>query len=374
MRRLLVLPLFLAACSARVISYTADAGPARDVASPLCTSGACPDAGAPRDVGSPPDPGVRSYDYVVNRFVLDPGAEPPINRGYYGFNVDAHYSPPVFASQQPNDCRHGDYFSVVDPDQNMGTCTNGAPSGGASCRGGVDNQFPNFAQTLQQFQASVNVERDLNANLNAGRTLWIVRVSGVDGALGPTLNDPSVDVKVYEHVAPLFADCADVARPGQMYAIDDRSLLVAGDLDSARLQFDGVIVNGRLRVTPPATAAAPGVRIPLAIMGSTVDLPLRRTQLRLTLDETAGTLGNLGGYTPQTEFFEAFVALPALMQFRESLVPLIQGFVDVATGTTPLRCEHPDGAVGLGIGFSAVRAVVASMTVTSPPRGMCGAP
>ncbi len=78
-----------------------------------------------------PDGGSSSYDYVINRFSLDEGSEAPGTRGYYGFNLDERYSPAATASQQRNDCSHGDYFSVVDPDQNMGTCASGAVGGGS---------------------------------------------------------------------------------------------------------------------------------------------------------------------------------------------------------------------------------------------------
>ncbi len=337
-----------------------------------------PDAAPVEDIpaASAPDAAARSYDYVINRMMLDEGAEPGVTtRAFYGFNLDGRFSPSRGASQQPEDCSHGDYFSVVDPDQNSGACMAGAVGGGTGCQGGIDNQLPNLAQTIMQFQASLNVQALLNVRLNAGRDLVLIRVSGVNGALGPALNDPAVTVQLYPFVSPMFADCADVARPNQMYAIDNRSLNVPGDLDSARVQFSGSIVNGRLRVTPTdASAAAPNFLLPLPVMGDTIDLPMYRTRFRFTMGETDGTSGNLGGYASQTDLVEALITIPALRQFRDAVGPLIQGFVDVATGEPVASCASPHGGIGIGIGFSAVRAVVAPMAVSGGVPGMCGAP
>gem|GEM_PF-1395064 len=336
-----------------------------------------PDAAPVEDIpaASAPDAAARTYDYVINRMALDEGAEPGVTtRAFFGFNLDGRYSPSRTASQQAADCSHGDYFSAVDPDQNMGRCMAGAAGGGAGCQGGVDNQLPNFAQTIMQFQATLNVQALLNTRLNAGRDLVLIRVSGVNGALGPALNDPAVTVQLYPFVSPMFADCADVARPNQMYAVDNRSLIIPGDLDSARVQFSGSIVNGRLRVTPAdAIATAPSFLLPLPIMGSTFGLRLYRTRFRFTMGETDGAAGNLGGYAAQTELVSDLTSIPGLMQFRDAAGPLIQGFVDVATGEPVASCASPRGAIGIGVGFSAVRAVIAPMAVSGGVPGMCGA-
>ncbi len=344
------------------------------------------DAGTtPTDTGTPATdtpvvqgdagPG-QTYDYVINTLILDNGDDPPSNRGFYGFNLDGRFSPSRTASQAPADCSHGDYFSVVDPDQNMGTCTAGMTGGGTGCTGGVDNQLPNVAQTIQQFMASLNVSQLINDQITSGKLLIGVRVTGVNGALGATLNDPSVTVYVYPFTWAGFANCANIQMPGQMYSVDNRSLNTPGDLNSAKLSFQGSIVNGRLRVNPPANGATtPNFSLPLPVQGMTIPLNLFQTQLRVTMGATDGTLGNLGGFLMQGDLVTALTTIPALASFREAAAPLIQGFVDVATpvGGATASCDSPQGGIGVGLGFTTKSAVFATTTVSAAPTGVCGA-
>nr|MBK7065462.1 hypothetical protein [Deltaproteobacteria bacterium] len=226
----------LAGCGDDPVPAGTDAGttPATDVPT------------TPADAGE-----ARTYDYVINHLLLDEGAEPGVTtRAFYGFNLDGRISPTRPANQQPADCSRGDYFSTIDPDQNMGTCMAGTAGGGAACQGGVDNQLPNVGQTIMQFQASLNVQNTLNEQVDTGKFLILVRVTGVNGTLGPSLNDPSVHVLVYPFAYATFPNCANIQMANQMYQIDNRSLSTPGDLSSARLKFQGSIVNGRLRVNP----------------------------------------------------------------------------------------------------------------------------
>ena len=60
-------------------------------------------------------PAGRMRDHRTHRHE---GAEPGVTtRAFHGFNLDGRNSPSRRSSQQPADCSHGDYFSVVDPDQ-----------------------------------------------------------------------------------------------------------------------------------------------------------------------------------------------------------------------------------------------------------------
>ena len=354
----------LAACSSDPAPATGDSGvPATD------TGTATDTGGTPQDAG----PGV-SYDYVINRLTLDEGAEPGVTtRAFYGFNLDGRYSPSRTASQQAADCSHGDYFSTVDPDQNMGTCAAGSAGGGMGCQGGVDNQLPNVAQTIMQFQASLNVQALLNEQIDTGKLLILVRLSDVNGALGPTLNDSSVRVSVYPFAYAAFPNCSNIQMGGQMYSVDNRSLNTPGDLNSAKLQFTGSIVNGRLRVNPPAAnATMPNFSLPLPLMGQMLQLDLFQTQLRVTPTATEGTNGNLGGFLRQTDLITALTTIPALMQFRDAAGPLIQGFVDIATGTPTASCDSPQGGIGVGLGFATKIATILPTTVATAPTGVCG--
>lgn len=321
-----------------------------------CASG---DAGAPdSSLRSVPPPDLRTYDFVIHRFILDAAAEPPSNRGFYGFNLDDRFSPSATSAQALADCSHGDYVSAIDPDQNQGGCV-----GGSSCQGGVDNQYPNVARTLEVFQSQLGVQACLRRRSSLGRGLILIRVADVDGTLGVDLDDPDVTVSVYPDALPLFAECSAITQPGQPYAVDDRNLLSVGDPDSARLRFHGSIVHGRLRGVGPAASALP---IALGFGGTS---QLRAFQLRVALTETGGTQGNLGGSIEPTELLEA----PAWSAFRDAAGALVQGFVDLATPTTngALSCDLPQGGISIGVGFEAVRARITA-TASRSVDGMCG--
>ncbi|MDB4929124.1 MAG: hypothetical protein JWM10_1608 [Myxococcaceae bacterium] len=363
-----------------------DGRPGAQTCSADGTFGACvcavPDAGAPVEdvpVIGTPDAAPLSYDYVINSLLVDEGAEPgATTRAFYGFNLDNRFSSSRTASQVAADCSHGDYFSALDADQNMGTCTAGSTGGGSGCRGGVDNQLPNMVQTIMQFQASLSVQSVLRESIDDGHLVMLLRVSGVNGPLGPTLNDPAVTVTVYPYAWASFTNCASIQAPGQHYTVDNRSLRVAGDLASARFQYPASIVNGRLRVdasgsgdATPTFAIRPPASLSLGSTGISYEVSFYRTQLRLSLGETGGTSGNLGGFMRQGDVIDALVTIPALMQFRDAAGPLIQGFVDVATGT-PAACDAPQGGIGVGFGFSTLRAIIDPTTVTGAPPGVCG--
>ncbi len=140
------------------------------------------------------------------------------------------------------------------------------------------------------------------------------------------------------------------------------------------MRFAGRIVNGRLRVLPaPIGATAPDFALPLTLQGAALNLGLYQSRFHFTPGETDATAGNLGGYMRQTEFVGALAAHPALSQFRDAAGPLIQGFIDLATGAPTASCAAPQGGIGVGLGFSATRAVILSTTVSSVPVGVCGA-
>jgi hypothetical protein len=360
----LAVPFVVASCGYAVTSSPADSGARADSA--LVDAGPTVDHSVPIYPGPP-----RTYDYVINRFIIDPAIEPPGDVGIHGFNLDGRYSPSPAALQLPTDCDHGDNFSVLDPDQNTGACHDRNTGGGPSCGGGVDNQLPHVANVLRQAR-KLDLQRALDDEMRRGRGLMILRVSGVDRDIGPGFNDPSVIVALYPYVVPTFADCADVARPRQRYTVDDRALYTPGDLSTARLTFFGSIVDGRLRVNPAAGDAAPRFRLAIPIANALTTFDLRETRLRVTLGEAEATSGNLGGYVPQDELFDALDPLLPHMMHVDALRPLIQGFTDVATGTSTPSCVHPSGGIGMGLGFTAVRAVVAPTTVSGPVSGVCG--
>ena len=60
------------------------------------------------------------------------------------------------------------------------------------------------------------------------------------------------------------------------------------------------------------------------------------------------------------------------MAFRDAAGPLIQGFVDIATGTPTASCDSPLGGIGVGLGFATKIAQIAPATVATAPSGVCG--
>lgn len=354
-------------------------------APPAAVDAGVPDVPPPRSTACDPrlfanvadlnleGPGL-TYDYVITRMVVDPGAEPPSNRGFYGFDLDGRRSPSTTAQQIAADCSHGDYFSTLDPDQNEGTCVAGAPRGGGNCRGGVDNQIANVHETMRQFSTRIPSEDEvLRAEIAAGRYAVIVRVTGVHGVPGPSFDDPSVTLRVYPVAWPAFAGCEGTQRARQTYAIDDRSLRVAGDVDQPAVEIAGCIVRGRFRARDVLAIGAPTPMV-LPVMADT-RLPLRDLTLRFDLGLDELTNGNLGATVAQSELATALGASEVFGTLGRSLLPLVQGFVDV-----PVRvggastCDQPSSMIGVGAGFTALRAVVARSTVSGPIPGACGAP
>lgn len=325
---------------------------------------------------APPPP--QTYDYVISQYVVDgsaSGAAPtPATStvGLAGFNLDGLYSTSADAAVLGGPaCGHADYFSTLDPDQNMGACASGAARGGSACMGGVDNQLPQIASTVQGLGSDLRADFAMQAQ--TGRALVLLRVEGVDGTPGPGFNDDSVNVSVYSVGRALFASCAQVNTPGSMFAVDNASLNTAGDLRSAKIRFGARILNGRL-VTALSSSDTPNFSLGLPLMGMSVPLGLIKTQLRVDLTPDRAANGNLGGYA-QLAPLAAMIGtvLPAGVPVS-SLQALLQSLVDVqvpqgsATG-----CMAPNGGISIGLGFTAVRAVIAPMAVTGPVVGNCGA-
>lgn len=346
-----------------------DAAP--DVAPDRAPVEAAVDAGPP-DV--PIAPGM-TVDYVFSRFTIDGDAvrtapNPAVHtEGVAGFNLDGRFTGAVAA--MPADCAHGDFFSTLDADQNMGACAAGSARGGSGCVGGVDNQLPAVADLVMGF--GNDLRTSIDTLVNAGRTVVLMRVAGLDAPPSPTLDDSSVTVLVYPVARPMFADCAMSGTPGLAYAIDDASLTRAGDIASARYRFPAAVVRGRL-VTQPSRAPGADFAINVPLTGGVpATFELLRTQIRADLGADRATRGNLGGYTPLRAVTAAVAgALPA--GIPESTVSLIlQSLVDVQSPAGDSEgCYAPNGAIALGMGFVAARATVAERTVAGPPAGMCG--
>lgn len=314
-----------------------------------------------------------TYDYVINRWMVDEGAEPPASRGFFGLNIDNRSSLSRTAQQSVEDCSHGDYFSTLDPDQNVGTCRGSTYEGGHGCRGGVDNQLANIVAVIRQFTGNLPLgDVLLNGEIAAGRYAVLLRVAGVHGAPDASLNDPDVTLRVYPVAWPTFERCEGVQSPRQTYAIDDRSLRAAGDIDRPVVEIPGCIVRGRFR---PREVSATGATTPMVLpLLSDARVPLHDLAMRFDLGVDGARGGNLGGTMLQSEVASSVVAASALLRVRDYVPGTALGFVDIpAVGEIgPAACERPTSMISVGLGFTALRANIQPTTVSGPIPGACG--
>ena len=342
-------------------------------------------AGSTGDGGTMNNDPPQTFDYVINAITVDQGVNAagmpngmaPVpashTRGVAGFDLDNLKSTPADAMMRgAAACGHADFFSTTDTDQNTGTCAAGTARGGAGCTGGVDNQLPEIAATVQGF--GTDIRMTLTDQVAAGKVAILVRVADVNGTPGPTLNDSSVRISVYPISRPMFASCSNIGMPGQTFAVDNSSLNTAGDLSSAKITFMGSIVNGRLRVAPPAqTATTANFTFNLPIMNMNIPLSLFRTQLRVDMTPDRGSNGNLGGYAQLGPLAAMLgVLLPAGIPVA-TVQTVLQSLVDVQDPAgNAMGCTAPNGGISLGLGFTTVRAVIAPMSVMGAQAGMCG--
>lgn len=302
----------------------------------------------------------QTFDYVINTLAIDGNTDP--NMAHTGFNVDGRFSGSNMGSLQPADCTHVDYFSTIDSDQNEGTCP------GAMCKGGVDNQLPALSELLGSL-GGVNVNASIMEQLTTGKLVLLLRVSNVNGAPGPSLNDSDVTVRIFIG-RPMVSDCAQLFSANGRFAVDTASLRAGSmNLDDAQFQFPGSIVNGRLRITP-SMGMGGTLPIPLPeIMGLRLTLNVRNPQIRMTLTADRGTNGNLGGFLRSGDILDLICMTPQTMQFCSAAPGFISGLVDVQN---MMSCDAPNGGIGLGLGLTAVKTTIQAAPVTGAQMGMCG--
>jgi hypothetical protein len=336
-----------------------------------------PDSSSPTDGGGGPG---MTYTYVISELSV---SETPVdsNSPVTGFNLDNIFSVNSEGSlpDTPRSCDRPDWPSMLDPDQNCpmgswnmatGACsTNMGCAPGAGCRGGVDNQLPGIVDSLDNVvhdQLPMGIRNELRSQINQHKLSLLVRVTGVNSLT----DDNEVTLKIY-NAFPTFTTGCDSVAPNREYAIDANSLNTASDIESAKIQFPGRIVGGRLQVTAPGMFPLP---LP-EIMGRSVMLTLTNAQLRVNLTATGGTGGNLGGSFNGSQLLTAVRNISP--QLEMTAATLIGGFVDIEENgicKQGLGTMNPMfGGIGVGLGFSLVPATAAPMSATSRGAGTCGA-
>ncbi|MFO0558435.1 MAG: hypothetical protein U0269_10500 [Polyangiales bacterium] len=337
-----------------------------------------PDSSTPTDGGGG-GPGM-TYTYVISELTVSP-VPLDSNSAITGFNLDNIYSVNSEGSlpDTPRSCDRPDSPSMLDQDQNCpmggwnmatGACgMNMRCAPGAGCRGGVDNQLPGILDAIEAAASSsfpMGIRSELTSQINQNKISLVVRVTGVNSLT----DDNEVTVKVYNGY-PTFTTGCDSVQPMREYAIAADSLNTASDIESAKIQFPGRIVGGRLQVTAPGMFPLP---LP-EIMGRSVMLTLTNAQLRVNLTATGGTGGNLGGSFNGSQLLTAIQSLAP--DFAMQAATIIGGFVDIEENgicrPMPGSMNPMFGGIGVGLGFSLVPATTAAMSAPSRGAGTCGA-
>jgi hypothetical protein len=169
------------ACGARVVAD--DAAPSGEDHVTIVPSDA---------IVPPPGPGA-TFTFVFDSLAIDPTDSPDVP--HTGFDLDSLYS----TDTDMGGCDHPDYYSIYDNDQHCLTRTEtcsvtpnpGCARTNPGCRGGVDNQLPTLANTLET-ATNTDVRTALQTAVTTSRFSVLLRLSGVNDSR----NDGSVRVSL----------------------------------------------------------------------------------------------------------------------------------------------------------------------------------
>jgi hypothetical protein len=327
-----------------------------------------PDGGG-GDTGGTPG---QTFTYVIDNLSIDMTDNPDVP--HTGFNLDNLFSSDIDAMG----CTHADYFSTTDNDQHCSAVTNemctvtpntGCARTATGCKGGVDNQLPTLANTVQT-ALSTDIRMTIADTIANNSLALLIRVSDVND----TMNDSSVRVAIYRAFPTFNAGCTAVAA-NREYSVDS-SFLSAGatNIDTgATVAFDGSIVNGRLQVRAGGSSGV--FNLPISFSGYTLNLPLNQVQFRGNVSATEIATGNLGGWVGGEE---VITAVRMIAPSYEAVVRgVIGGLVDIQVqGICDGSAMMPPRYGGIAVGF-AVHAIPATISTTTPiattqAAGTCG--
>jgi len=333
------------------------------------------DTGTTNDTGNPGDTAVgpsMSYAFVLDTVTID--ANDDTTRPHTGFNLDNLFSDGL----SPNDCNTEDMYSTIDQDQNCNMPANSvcpAASGTTgcmwtatnTCEGGVDNQLPKLANTLQF--TGMNIRTLLSDQIRTNRTALLMRVTDVESLV----NDPSVTVKLYLAYPDFTTDCTMVATDRE-YTIAQASLTstTTTNIEDATYVFQGSISGGRLRVQRTGTFE---LNIPTG--GRNLPFPLVNPQIRVSLaaNGMTGTNGNLGGAVRGEAVRAAVQSLaPQFASQVDQALPSVADMQDMGMCINVQATPPRYGAIGIGAGFTITKARISTARpVSSAQRaGTCG--
>jgi len=357
MRRMNYLGFVVAAASALAMS---------------CSGEATPDGGGDAAADAPPTE--QTYTFVVDQLTVDPTDNP--DTPHTGFNLDNLFSTDIDAMG----CTHPDYFSQYDNDQHCTSVTNeqctvmpnpGCARTAAGCHGGVDNQLPTLANTIQT-AANTDIRMTLSDTITQNKLALIVRVSHVNDPM----NDDSIRVAIYRAFPTFTSGCTSVAG-GREYTIDSSFLTGGSDIDAnANVAFDGKIVNGRIQVQAGGSGGI--FNLPISFSGFSLNLPLHEVQLRANLTTGASAAldsGDLGGWVGGDDVINAVAMLAP--DYVAVVRGVIGGLVDIqimgicdGSSMNPARY----GGISVGLGIHALPATISTTTPSAAMQaaGTCG--
>jgi hypothetical protein len=340
-----------------------------------CSGGPTPNSDAGPEAGPDASGPGRTYTYVLNSLTIEMDDTPGSKLS--GFNLDELFS----TDAEESGCNHEDFYAKYNEDQDQncatvnaeGRCTASPNEGcapGANCRGGVDNQLPTIVNAIGQFVDN-DIRQAVRDTINQNKLALLVRISDVHDLQ----NDNAVRVRIYRAFPTFDTDCNNVVA-GRTYQIDRAALRAGGStIDDAEFSFDGEIVNGRLRVKAGADNV---LNIPLPeVMGTRLNLPLRATQLRVSLTETEGRSGNLGGWVAGADLLRTVqMAAP---DFATQAETLIGAMIDIKAGMPPVCFDASStprryGGIGAGLALTMVEARIDETTPIADMQraGTCG--
>ncbi len=307
--------------------------------------------------------------FVLDQLMIDANDNP--DQPHTGFNLDDYYSSDV----DPLGCTHLDYFSQYDNDQHCPTVANerctpspnpGCARTAGGCVGGVDNQLPTLASTIQT-AASTDLRATLQDTVTTNKLSLIVRITGINNMT----DDSAVRVAIFRAYPTFSTGCTTVAA-GREYSVD-RSFVTGGSLDNPMFAFDGQIIAGRLRMTA-GTGATGAFNLPISLRGLTLNLPLHRLQVRANLTATELANGSLGGWVGGDDVITGVAMLAP--DYISVVRGVIGGLVDIqsAAGVCDGSASTPPayGGISLGLGIHAVPATLTTTLVDAPATGTCG--
>lgn len=300
-----------------------------------------------------------TLDFVVTTLEIDQPDQPLRS----GFDLDGHQSTSV------TDCHVTDYLSSVSNELNRYGCDSYDPQ----CEGAIDNMLPELTELFTQTTA-VPVRRRIRESLSAGRSLWLIRITGFDNQI----EDSQVEV----HIFHAFADqtkCSDSFGGSGTFWVDNAPLMSPGSITKPLWVLHGSVHQGHLVAThTPSFRWSTDGYIPLSTMLSqsqTFTFQLHETSLFASvsgLDTGMSLDATLGGWV-NTDLFSLALeqTFPSVASQIFMMMPRLSDLPRPSDGQCDTGSPLAIGGISFGA-RSTLRPAVILGTRDTPVSGACG--